>query len=207
MDALSMVNRVQRELRLPLSTAITDSHAQLILSYLNKVQRKLMTKAAVWDELKVYGDFATAAGTATYTTSSASGDIDVIRNLQIGNDDPLALRSDGDFREYKRNNTSQAQPVIYRHYARSGGSMVIEVAPVPDAIYTIDTEVLVKPPELVNSTDVPLLDAEIIVLGGIALALDDQGEDNQTELAAFQSALGLHSETEGDSNWGDVEAV
>src|SRR4030067_452310 len=141
MTALEIINEVQIRLRLPKSTTITDAHAQLLLSFLNEVQRDYMHESVVWDELKTYGNFNTAAGTSLYTisiTNSQEGEI--IRALKIG-------------------------------------------------------------------TDVPLLDADTLILGATMLAKKEMGLDAQGDAAGFQAKLGLQSDTQGESNFGDVEAV
>lgn len=207
MTALEIVNDVQRVLRMPVSAAITEPHARLLLSFCNLVMRDFMLESFVWDELKVFGNFDTSADNAIYSISSTRGDIDVISNIQIGTDDPLANYNDENFRAYKRTNTNTGQPLVYRHYGRNAGAVLIEVSPTPDAVYTVDVETLIKPPKLVNSTDVPLLDPDTIVLGCVMLARKDQGEDYSGDLQAFQAKLALQGGTQGESNFGDVEAV
>ena len=206
MTAIEIIRQVQRELRLPESNSVSETHAKLILDFLNKVQRSLMMEAAVWDELKVYGYFNTQAGQPNYTISILSGgEIDVIRNLQISGAS-LIKKSDEEFRELKRLYT-YGEPKYYRHFGKEGGDIIIEVLPVPDDIYQIDTEVLIKPPKLVNDNDIPLLDHDTIILGAIMLAKREQGEDYSAELAAFQAKLGMQADSQGESNWADVEAV
>src|SRR4030067_627873 len=144
MTALEIINEVQIRLRLPKSTTITDAHAQLLLSFLNEVQRV---------------------------------------------------------------NTANAQPLAWRVYGRSGGSIIIELAPTPDAVYQIDAEIIKKPPKMSIAADVPLLDADTLILGATMLAKKEMGLDAQGDAAGFQAKLGLQSDTQGESNFGDVEAV
>ncbi len=208
MIVLEMIQEVQKELRLPQSTALTDAHAKLILSFLNKVQRNFMLEAVVWDELKIYNSFNTAADTATYLISIGGGaEIEVIRNLQISTNDPIEKLSDEEFRTHKRLNTTTGQPLKYRIYSRSAGDITVELSPVPDKLYAINYELLKKPVRLTGQNDIPILDADTIVLGAIMLARKEQGDDFQAELMAFQAKLGMQSDTQGESNWQDVEAV
>jgi hypothetical protein len=207
MEALTLINRVQKELRLPLSSGVTDAHAQLILSFINTVQRKLMTEDAVWDQLKQYGTVATADGVETYNvTATDSYEIDTVRHLQIGTSPPIEKKSDAEFRTLKRSYTSEGQPLFWRQYARSGGStIIIELLPTPDTIYTIDTEILIRPKLLVNASDPTVLDDDSLFLGALALARKEQGEEYQGDLAIFQASFGPEGDNQGDSNWGDVE--
>jgi len=158
----------------------------------------------VWDELKWTTTVATVQGTPTYRIERSGYELDVLRNLQIGTSEPLSLLSDLLFREYKRLYTTQGQPKVWRHYSADTGTITIEVSPVPDAIYTIAVEALVKAKRLTLATDVPLIDPEILVLGGLTLAKEDQGED--ATLAAQEYGGKLSSAaTKNETNWGDVD--
>lgn len=206
MTVLEIIQEVQKKLRLPQSLSLTDSHAKLILSLINDVQRNLLAEQGVWDEAKVYGSFNTVSGTATATISVSGQEIEIIRNLKIGTSPPIEKVDDDDFREYKRV-YSTGQPLYYRIYSKSGGGITVEFSPTPDAVYQIDYEVLKKPPRLVNSTDVPLLDADTLIAGTVTLAKHNQGQDVNLELSQFQAKLGMQVDSQGESGWGDVEAV
>lgn len=189
---------------MPVSTALTDAHSQLILSFINTVQRDFLLENIVWDECKVYGSFDTVAGTATYSISVSGQELEVIRNLQIGTNEPLVKLDDEGFREYKRANTGQSQPLVRRIYSKSGGGITVELCPTPDAVYTVVFEALKKPPRLTGQNDTPLLDSDTIISGVLMLA---RGEQEGKEPDSFQAKLALQSDTQGESNWGDAEAV
>jgi hypothetical protein len=208
MTVIEMIRQVQRELRLPQSGTASEPHAKIILDYINKVQRSLMMESASWDELKVSGYFHTQANVGTYTISIINeGEVDVIRDMRIGTNPPLVHRTDEQFRELKRDYTTPGQPIYYRHFSREAGYLVAELIPVPDGVYRVDTEVLMKPPRLTMDNQEPMLDPDTIILGAIMLAKEGQGEDFAMAQAAFQAKLGLQIENSGESNWGDVEAV
>lgn len=208
--ALQMVNRMQRELRLPQSQLVTDPHAALMLGCLNNAQRNLLPESYVWDELKVYGTFSTQIGEALYTiTGSDTKDIDVIRNLEIPGSDPFTHLPDAEFRTKKRDQgATPSQPIFYRNYSRSGGaSIVIEVCPTPDAVYAVSTEALIKPKRMVAAGDLIELDEDTLFLAAMFLATKAEGQDFQADLALYQAKLALSGESQGESNWGDVEVV
>lgn len=205
--ALEMINLVQRELRLPTSKLISDPHAQLLLRFINRVQRDLMMEGVVWDECKVYGSFSTQEGTNLYTINLGTDvEIDIIRVLKIGGT-TLYKYSDDEFREYKRKNAQPGQPKLYRIYSRSGGTITVELAVTPDQGYSVEYEVLKKPQKLINADDVPVLDSDTIVAGVVMMARKEQGDDYEGDIAAFRAKLGLQGENQGESNWGDVELI
>ena len=208
MTALEMINKVQRELRLPQSVTL-DTHARLILDYLNDVQRNIMLENYVWDELKVYGEFVTQQSESQYKVAVLNAEIEQIRSMHIdGQARELEHCNDMRFRELKRiYNTTEGVPYWYRIYKRESDGLVVELLPVPDATYTVKVEALKRPPVMTKVDDTPVLDADAIVAGAKMLAKKNLGLDYSEELAEFQAKLTLLGENQGESNFGDVEAV
>lgn len=205
--ALEMINAVQKELRLPQSTLMTEPHAQLILGFINAVSDLVMEPGA-WHDLGVKGRLMTRSQVGIYGLNPVNVRyVDIVRNLQIGDNPPLEKYTDEEFRAYKRSNTGTGRPVIYRIYGRAGGALLIEMAPTPDAAYGVDFEALQKQEKSSASTDKQLLDEETILRGTLAMARGEQGLSNATDIAAFQAKLELQIENQSESNWGDVEAV
>lgn len=206
--ALEMVQAVQKELRMPQASAISESHAQLILSFINRVNRNLIAEGTVWDAMKLRGQVSFLDGINLYTFQPVNrSKVDVIQDIRIGTDPPLERLPDPDFREFKRLNTSEEQPTYYRNYARAGGALIIEVATTPDTTYLADFTMLLKPLELSEATDVPLLDANMIVQGAIAIAKRESGLDASQDEQIFLSMLSGRTTTEGDANWEGVNAI
>lgn len=205
---IQMIKDVQIELRMPQSSLVTAAHAALILGFLNRVMRDFVPEAYVWDELGVKGSIMTVADVAVYPFAPANaGDMDIIRHLQIGTNLPLVHRSDEEFHGFMRENTSTAQPLIYRHYSRAAGIILVEFGATPDDAYQVDYEGLEKPARLVAATDVPMLDPDVLILGGIMLARKEAGLDYAGDLNAFEAKLGMAGGAQGESNWGDVKPV
>ncbi len=203
-NALEIVNAIQRRLRMPLSATIAETHAALILSFVNSVLTNGPGEGYVWDALKWTTIVPTSATIATYQVARNGYEVDVLRNLQIGTNRPLTLLADPVFRDYKRQNTQQAMPLYYRHIGESGGAISIEVAPTPDAVYNIDVETLLKAKRLTAATDIPMIDAELLILGGLVLAKEDQGDDYRLAAEEFGTKLG-NAGSRNESNWGDVD--
>ena len=207
--ALQIVNTVQRKLRLPQSTLITDAHAALMLEYANQIMLDFMMEKTTWDELKIKGAIGTRDGVSIYYVYPVNAaNVDYIRILQVGTDDPIEKLTDEEFRDYARTvSGSEGQPLYYRIVGRAGSALIIELAPTPDAVYQVDFEVLQKPVRMTAAGDIPALDDDTIISGALFLARQEQGEDFQTELGAFQSKLGLHADNQSESNFQDVEPI
>jgi len=204
---LQIINNVQKELRLPQTGEIafsTSAHAQLLLSFLNKTMDLIMEHSPS-SALSVSGAFQLTQGLQYFPVSpvNISSGIDTLSRLQIGSNEPLMLVTAEQLADYRRTFTQQGQPLYYRLYNRRGGSMIIEVAPTPDATYTVDFSGLLRVAQLANHDDVPMLDADTVQLGVLWMAKQDQGEEYQTDLAAFQAKISLHNPDGGAA--GDVD--
>ncbi len=207
--AIQMVNRIQSAMRLPQSESLASAHGRLILGHVNTAQRTLLPDACIWDNLKLHGTFMTTPGTALYVIEGTLGrEIDQILDLQIGAFGPLEREDDADFRAIKRcYGSGRGRPLYYRIFSRVGGAVQIEVAPIPDAAYAVDTEALCRPKLLTADEDTTVLDDDAIFLGALMLAKSDQGMDVTMDNQAFMAKVFGEVGSQGVSNWGDVEPV
>ncbi len=218
MSVLEIINEVQRQLRLPQSASMVDAHAQLLLSFMNKVMLNFMMEAAVFDDLKVNGSIQLQKDISIYAISPLNvSNIDVLQNIQIGTSAPLEKLSDDDFRDFVRVHTEEAsdntltpleaEPEAYRQYARAGGAIYIEVCPTPDQSYTADYALLVKPERVADGNDIPMLDQETIIEGVLLLAKEEMGIADQGDVDSFAVKLKGEIFSQGESNWGDVNPL
>ena len=215
MTAMEIIQEVQKQLRLPVSTSLSQPHAQLLLSFINRVQRELMVEQTIWDELKAMDQFQVlynnpyASVDAGELTPGVSAEIDRILYMQVYDSGlpPLTKYNDDDFREYRRLNTELGQPKIYRIVGKNAFTIDIEVSPSPDKAYTIETEVLRKPKKLgvADAGTTPELNLDAIIIGVKALAEHNQGTLDEIDLAALTGKLSSMGGNDGISSWGDVD--
>lgn len=209
LTVLQIINNVQKEMRLPQTGEVafpTSAHAQLLLGFLNKTM-DLMMEIAPSPNLKINGAFQTVAGIRFYLIAPvnyASG-IDTLTRLQIGTYEPLVMMTDEQMSNYRRTSSTQRQPLYYRIHSRQGGYLIIELADTPDASYTVEFDGLMKVSKLTAHTDIPLLDTDTIQLGVLWMAKNDQGEEFQIDLEAFQAKVSLQNPNGGVA--GDVDFI
>ena len=204
-NTLAIINEVQTRMRFPLSTAITEPHARFLLSQMNIIQRDFMLEGTLWRELKVIDQAAITHDNPLVTLTIAEREIDVITHLQIGTSEPIPVLTDEGFLEYKRAYPNAAQPSFCRIRSREVGNLILELGPTPDADYTLDFEIQVKPPLLAAETDIPLLDIDTIISGVHMLVTMDGGLSYDDKVAAFQAKYMRQEQVQGGSGWGDVE--
>ena len=75
----------------------------------------------------------------------------------------------------------------------SNGDLQVDVYPIPNAVYVLDFNLVLKQDDLSDDGDIPLVPSDVIVLGAWALAVSERGEDGgagYAELdAKFRTAL------------------
>lgn len=205
--ALEHVNDVQTALRMPRSADFTASHAKLVLSEINKAIL-LMVENAVWPEMKCQGTLYTVADRALYQLRPANTQgAEIVERLQISGYDPIEILSDVAFRAYKQTLTTNARPIVARIYGRMGDALLIELAPTPDAVYEIEFDSVLKVAMLVNTTDVPLLDDAMVLLGGTAFAKKEQGEAFNDDMQIFTAKVQAQRDNISEPSWGDAETI
>ena len=208
MTLLAAVNEIRQRLKLPEVSTLVDSYSKRCVFFINDIQRKLMAKPVIWDALKVYPSIPTVASQALYDIISGSDELDVIRYLSITDATSGAVteiekfQTDEQFREYSQRQTEESQPLRYRNYTKTLTGIQIEVSPIPDAIYSMDIESVIKPPALVytDPTGLTLLDDDIIIEGATMLAKLDKGILRPEEGDIFAFIEKVDSNTFGNSN-------
>lgn len=202
--ALQHVNDVQASLRMPLSADFTSPHAKLVLSQINEAIL-LMVEGAVWPEMKIQGKFYTTIGKDLYQVRPANTQgIEIMERMQIGTSVPIEIISDSSFRAYKLAGPTPAQPLYARIYGRIGDILLLELTPAPDAVYAIDFDAVLKVATLVNTTDIPLLDDAMVLLGGTAFAKKEQGEAFNDDMNIFNAKVMGQRDSISEPNWGET---
>ncbi len=208
-NALQIVQAIQQEQRLPQSVDLTRVHDKLMLAFVNKVLRTLGKTPERWDALKISGGFVTIIGQTVYTIDPINAvSMDSITHVQIGTNEPIdPLVTEEAFREYKRTNKTPSRPLARRLYGRVGRAIMIELVPPPDVVYQVDFEGYQKILPLVNTTDVPLLNSDTIINGGVMLAKDEAGRKALIEAEIFANDVGADTGNEGEENIGDLDPI
>ena len=205
--ALEIVNEVQKEMRLPQSTLITEAHAQLVLSFVNKAIQGPMMEGADWPELILRGRLMLKQGVTMYTIRPVNSErVDFIEEITPVGYEPLIKRQDGYFRTLKRGNdiSGENQPIDYRIYSRAGGNLLFEITPAPDQNYEATFEARQQPNRLVAATDYSLLDDDMIIMGALAVTRNEAGHDATLDTQAFTGKLSGQIDNQTEPNWGDI---
>lgn len=206
---LNVINAVQLELRMPLSSALTDNFARIILAKMNTVLLTILPDRNVFDHLKVTGSFTINSTRPFYRLSPVNVDfIDKINWLRLPNLSFIPqAKDDIEFRQIADTSNASlefSEPRLYRIAQRDHGFPIIEFASPPDQAYIVSYEVLKAAKEMTLATEfVPVPD--VIKAGALLLMLQSQGRDATAEANIFQMALDRAQTVMANSNMGDFE--
>jgi len=206
---LQVINAVQLELRMPLSAALTDNFAKIILAKMNTVLLTILPDRNIFDHLKVQGSFTINSTRPYYRLSPVNVDsVETIRYLRRPDlayieraTDDVTFKTMAD--SYNAS-LAYGSPDFYRIAQRDGGFPILEFTPAPDVPYIVSYEVLKGAKELTAVGDyVPMPD--VIKAGALMLMLQSQGRDASAEASIFEMALGRCATVGSNTNLGDFE--
>jgi len=194
---LSLVNDVLARLReTQVSTVTQTTYSTLIGKYINDTKRQV-ADAYDWDAFNQAVTITTATGQVGNYSLTGAGTrfktMDVInttRYYQL-----TALPHDQhDIFYYTVPTPIQNLPMYFTvQGVDTNGDLKVKFWPVPDGVYDIRFSLIVPETDFENDSDTTLLAKEPIVLGAVARALAERGEDgglsSSEAYALFKSAM------------------
>jgi hypothetical protein len=198
--AKTIVNAVQERLRLPQSSDFTDSHAKLVLKFVNDVYLSILPNAGILQQLRSFGRFTTYnPGAKIYPILPVNKQsVERLVSLKPYNlsqtIDPGTLEylSPEELRAKKEElgkDYDGTRPIYYTIKQTPQRFPVVEFFPGSDEFYPFEFEVLLKPEKLSATTDVPVVNSDLLIYGATALAKRDAGLDPAMESELFLQLL------------------
>ena len=178
---LSLVNDVLARLREPQVTSVNENTmSALIGKYVNDAKREC-ADAYDWDAFNTAITVATIANQYTGYSITGAGVrckiMDVINTSRQYPLDPMDHAS-LDLQAFGTANPQKTTPFYYIFGGvDDSGDAMVKFWPIPDAVYNIRFSLIVPEDDMVNDGDTTKLPKEPIVLGAVARALVERGED------------------------------
>lgn len=182
MTYLEMVNKVLRRLReREVASVSQTSYSKLIGDFINDAKKEV-EDAWQWSALRTTLTLTTVADTFNYELNGAKNNFSV---LDVVND------TSNRFMEYKPStwfdnqflNMSPLKGVPY-YYNFNGvsddGDNQVDIYPIPDGVYQLRFNCVLRPSELVNNTDKIVVPNQPVFLLAFAKAIEERGEDGGT---------------------------
>jgi hypothetical protein len=178
---LSLVNDVLVRMREPQVTTVSENTvSSLVGKYINDAKRQV-ADAYDWDAFNQAVNVTTIVGQSTGYSLTGAGvrfkTMDVINTTRYYQMTPITHTQYDSF-YYTISSPITTMPMNYT-YGRvdTNGDMKVNFWPVPDAVYNIRFSLVIPENDFTSDSDVTYLAKEPIVLGALARALVERGED------------------------------
>lgn len=192
---LEMVNEVLIRLREPEVTSVNDnSYAKLMVKYINDSKRQV-EDAYNWNGLTQTLTATTQADLFSYVLEGCGTRF---RIIDVLNDTENFVMKYGTTRDmddwFLLADPAKGKPYYYNfNGVDTNGDTLVDFYPIPDGVYNIRINLIKSQDPLTLNTDKPLVPSEPIILGAVARALVERGEDgglNSSEAyQLFKSSL------------------
>ena len=179
MNYISLVNSVLRRLRETEVSSVGDNaYSKLIGDFVNDAKRQV-EDAYNWNSLSNTLTATTQPAIFSYALTGSGERFRVIDVLNDTKNNVLRNLSTTDMnRMFLLNGTSNGSPAYYNfNGTNSNGDTLIDVYPIPDAVYQIRVNIIQPQPNLVNNSDEMLAPAEPVIFNATARAIAERGED------------------------------
>jgi hypothetical protein len=174
-----------------------------MVQLINEARREI-EDAWNWLELRTTVQVNTAAGYSQYTLSDVGNSrFKVIEVINDSNDSYLENMTSKELtKRFLFGETVSQAPMYYGFNGFDGvGNPIVDLYPIPDAVYGINFNLIIPQNDLVQGHEVIKVPGHIVVLGAYLKALAERGEDATNGYivarAAYQDALASNISQQG----------
>jgi hypothetical protein len=182
---LELTNEVLVRLREPEASSVSDnSYVKLIAKYINDSKRQV-EDAYNWNSLSATLSTTTSADVFNYVLTGTGQRFRVIDVLNDTNKTVLQNASTIWMnRMFLLSSTAKNSPMYYNFRGTdSNGDTKVDLFPIPDGVYNLSFNVTRPQVELVSNSDAILVPHEPVILGALARAQAERGEDGGVQSA------------------------
>ena len=193
MTYLEIINKVLVRLREEEVTSITQTtYSKLIGSLVNSTKRDI-ENAWNWDALRETLTVRTSKDLFNYILSGFGTTSRILNIFNDTDDVHMYYRSSKWFDTQFRmvDTPSKGGPIYYNWNGTSNGDLQVDLYPIPDGVYELRFNIVRQQDDLVDPTDVPLIDHNLLIEGTLARAISERGEDGggQDQMMRFRNML------------------
>ena len=191
MTYLEMVNNVLKRLRERTVSSVNESSYSALIGILINDAKREVEDAWDWSALRTTITATTSADTFSYVLSGSKNNIKV---LEVLNDtDDFYLRySDPSWmtRQFLLSTPQKDSPLWYTfNGVDNDGDTVVDIYPIPDGVYTLRFNAVVRQDDLSADTDLLTIPTHPVLMMAYAKAVEERGEDGGASAAsAYQTA-------------------
>jgi len=179
MTYLEIVNNVLKRLReRTVSTVDENTYSELIGVLVNDAKEEI-ENASNWSALRSTLTVTTVANTFNYELNGTQSNFRVLDVVNDTSNFFMDYRSSNDFNRFFLTNTPASGTP--RYYSFNGtstdGDTLVDIYPIPNAVYSLRFNVVDPQAELSNESDVLLIPSKPVQMLAYAKAIEERGED------------------------------
>jgi hypothetical protein len=195
---LQLVNDVLIRLRENEVTSVSDNaYSKLIGKYVNDAKR-ITEDAYNWNALSDTLSAVTGADVFNYVLVGSGQRFRVIDVINDTSKDYVKLKTTADMDSlFLLSTTEKGAPRYYNfNGTNSNGDTQVDLYPIPDGVYNIRFNVIKPQLPLSSNSDTLLVPSEPVILGAVARAIAERGEDGGL---ASSEVYALYKQSLGDA--------
>ena len=179
MNYIELVNDVLIRLREPEATSVSDNaYVKLIARYVNDAKRQA-EDAYNWNSLSETLTAVTAADIFNYVLEGSG---QRFRMIDVLNDSSNTMMTNAPTlwmdQKFLLTTAQKGVPKFYNfNGTNSNGDTQVDLYPIPDGVYNIRFNIIKPQPPLADNADILLIPHEPVILGALARAQAERGED------------------------------
>ena len=179
MTYLEIVNSVLRRLRENEVSSVNETaYSKMIAEMVNDVKREV-EDAWNWDVLRTTLTANTANGLFNYVLVGSGTRFRVLDVINDTSDYVMAYRPTSWFDAvFLAQNAQNGSPIYYNfNGVDENGDSQVDLFPIPDGVYSIRFNLVLPQADLVNDADVLEVNAQAVIFGTVARAIEERGDD------------------------------
>lgn len=182
MTYLEMVNKVLRRLREREVTSVSQtSYSKLIGDFVNDAKKEV-EDAWQWSALRTTLTLTTSNNVFNYELNGSQNNFNILDVVNDTSNRFMTYQTSMWFDNAFLNiDAPKGSPKYYNFNGVSAdGDTQVDIYPIPDGVYELRFNCVVRPSELVNNTDKIVVPNQPVFLLAVAKAIEERGEDGGT---------------------------
>lgn len=198
MTYLEIVNKVLRRLREDtVDTVSQNTYSALVGEFVNDAKR-IVEDAWDWSALRTTLTVTTSADVFNYVLTGSGNRIELLDVVNDTSNFFMKYRDQHWFNKtFLVDEPATGSPMYYCfNGVDSNGDTAVDLSPIPDSVYALRFNAILRTPELSADTDEVLIPTLPIIQTAVALAITERGESGGQSAA---EALGFANRTLSDA--------
>jgi hypothetical protein len=187
MTYLELVNAVLRRLRVPeVSTVAQTEYSAMIGDFVNDSKSSIQD-AWDWSALRTTLTVTTSVGVFNYALTNSQNNIKLIDVINDTSNNFMTYKTSSWMNNVFLNETPTTGSPTYYSFngVDSNGDTLVDIYPIPDAVYSLRFNSILRTQDLVNDTDQLVIPSRPVIHTALALAARERGETGGTSTAEY----------------------